>query len=132
MSEENVEIVRALYDALNRGDWEGVFRDTHPEVEVTTQRGTAAGTSRGHEAVKRKIEDLLGPFETWTLEPEEFFEVEDYVVVFVKTRARPVGSSVEMEVRNGHLWTVQDGTIRSLKTFAVREEALEAAGLSQK
>jgi hypothetical protein len=36
-----------------------------------------------------------------------------------------------MEVRIGHLWTSRDGTIRSLKTFPAREEALEAAGLSE-
>jgi ketosteroid isomerase-like protein len=129
MSQQNVEIVRAVYEPLNRGDWEGVFRDTHPEFEITTQRGLAAGTYRGHEAVKRQIQDLLGAFETWTVEPEEFFDVGDYVVAFVKTRARPTGSRVDMEVRNGHLWTVQDGTIRSVKTFPVRDEALAAAGL---
>jgi ketosteroid isomerase-like protein len=46
-------------------------------------------------------------------------------------RSRPKGGSVDIEVRIGHLWTVRDGSIRSLRTFAVREEALEAAGLSE-
>ena len=131
MSRDNVELVRAVYEPLNRGDWEEVFRDTHAEFEITTQRGPTAGTYRGQEAVKRQVQELFGAFETWSVEPEEFFEVGDYVVAFVKTRSRPVGSRVDMEVRNGHLWTVQDGTIRSLKTFAVRDEALEAAGLSE-
>ena len=36
-----------------------------------------------------------------------------------------------MEIRLGHLWTIRDGLIGSLKTFAVREEALEAAGLEE-
>ena len=46
-------------------------------------------------------------------------------------RSRPKGGSIDIEVRIGHLWTVRDGLLRSLKTFAVREEALEAAGLSE-
>jgi hypothetical protein len=31
MSRENVEIVRAAYDAFNRRDWDGLFRDAHPD-----------------------------------------------------------------------------------------------------
>ncbi len=65
------------------------------------------------------------------MEPEEFFESGDHVVVFVKVVSRPKGTSADMEVRNGHLWTIRDGAITSLKTFAVREEALEAAGLAK-
>jgi len=124
-------MVRSVYEPLNRGDWEAVFRDAHPEFEITTQRGPTAGTYRGQEAVKRQVQDLLGPFDVWTIEPEEFFEAGDHVVAFVKVRSRPTGASTDMEVRNGHLWTIRDGTIRSLKTFAVREEALEAAGLRE-
>jgi ketosteroid isomerase-like protein len=131
MSQENVEMVRSVYEPLNRGDWDAVFRDAHPEFEITTQRGVAAGTHRGQEAVRKQVEDLLGPFEEWAMEPEAFFEGGEQVVVFVKLRSRPKGSSAEMEVRNGHLWTIRDGAIRSLKTFAVREEALEAAELSE-
>jgi ketosteroid isomerase-like protein len=131
MSEDNVEMLRSVYESLNRGDWEGVFRNAHPDLEITTQRGPAAGTYRGHEAVREQVEELSGPFEAWKMEPEKFFEGEADVVVFVKLRSWPKGSSVEMEVRNGHLWTIRDGSIRSLKTFAVREEALEAAGLSE-
>jgi len=52
-------------------------------------------------------------------------------VALVTTRARPKGGSVDIVVRNGHLWTVRDGTIRSLKTFPKREAALEAAGLRE-
>ena len=123
-------MVRSVYEPLNRADWEAVFRDAHPGFEITTQRGPAAGTYRGQDAVRKQVQDLLAPFEVWTVEPAEFFDTGDHVVVFVRVRSRPKGASVDMEVRNGHLWTIRDGTIRSLKTFAVREEALEAAGLS--
>ena len=131
MSEENVEMIRSIYEPLNRGDWEAVFRDAHPKFELTTQRGPTAGTYRGQEAVQRQIQELFGPFEAWTMEPEELFEAADQVVAFVKVRSRPKGTSADMEVRNGHLWTILDGTIRSLRTFPVREEALKAAGLSK-
>ena len=124
-------MIRSIYDPLNRGDWEAAFQNAHPEMEITTQRGPAAGTYRGQEAVRKHFEDLLGAFDTWTIEPEEFFDAGDQVVAYVKVRSRPSGGSVDMEIRNGHLWTIRDGTIRAVKTFAVREEALKAAGLSE-
>jgi len=129
MSEENVELIRSVYEPLNRGDWDAVFRHAHPEFEITTQRDPAAGTYRGHEAVLKQVQDLLSPFESWSAEPEEYLEAGDRVVVLVKGRARPKSSSVDVEIRIAHLWTVEGGTILSLEIFAVREEALEAAGL---
>ena len=43
MSEENVDMIRSIYDPFNRGDWEDVFSDAHPDLELTTQRRPAAG-----------------------------------------------------------------------------------------
>jgi ketosteroid isomerase-like protein len=131
MSRENVKIVRPVYEALNRRDWDAVFHDMHPDAELTTQRGPTAGTLRGHKQIQEFVEDQFAPFGELSMQPEEFFETGDQVVVFLRVRARPQEGSVDMEVRIGHLWTIRDGTIRSLKTFAVREEALEAAGLSE-
>ena len=124
-------MIRSIYEPFNRGDWDAVFSDAHPDFEITTQRGPTAGTYRGQRAVERAVEDMLAPFEVWAMEPEEFFEGGDQVVVFVGLHSRPKGSSAEIENRFGHLWTIRDGLIRSLKTFAVREEALEAAGLEE-
>ena len=123
-------MIRAVYEPLNRGDWDAVFRHAHPEFELTTQRGQAAGTYRGKEAARELFQELLAPFEAWAVEPEEFFDG-GQAVAFLEVRTRPIGSSAEMKIRIGHLWTIRDRTIRSLKTFAVREEALEAAGLRE-
>ena len=131
MSLQNVDMIRSIYEPFNRGDWEAVFSNAHPDFEITTQRGPTAGTYRGQRAVERAVEDMLAPFEVWAMEPEEFFDGGDHVVVFVGLRSRPKGSSAEIENRFGHLWTIRDGLIQSLKTFPVREEALEAAGLEE-
>jgi ketosteroid isomerase-like protein len=131
MSEENVEIVRRFYDAFNRRDWEAMFRDAHPGFELTTQRGVTAGTSRGRKQVQEFAEDYVETFGKMIWDPEEFFDGGDQIVVFVKIRSRPKGGNVDMEVRVGNVWTIRDGTILSLQTFPVREEALEAAGLRE-
>ena len=66
-----------------------------------------------------------------TTEPVEFFESGDQLLVFIRTRARPKGSSAEVEFGPGHLWTIRDRTVVSLRIFPEREKAFEAAGLRE-
>ena len=132
MSEENVEIVRSIYEAANRGDFDAAFRDLAPDVEFTTPpRGPIAGTYRGRAEVQGFFEEMSTAFDAVSLKPEEFFERGDQVAVSVKRRMRPKGSSAEVEARTGVLWTIRDGTVVSIRIFAKPEEALEAAGLSE-
>ena len=128
MSQENVEIVRRLYVALASRDWDAVFENTQQNFAIETQ---LQGSHRGRDAAQSFLEDQIDTFEAWTAEPEEFFDGEDQVVVFVKVRAQPKGSSATIEIKAGHLWAIQDGAILVLSTFPKRAEALEAAGLSE-
>jgi hypothetical protein len=132
VSRENVELVRSIYEAVNRRDWDAAFRDQAPDVEyMTPPRGPIAGTYRGREELRGLWEELSTAFETRTYEPEEFIESGDQVVVVVKARMRPRGSSAEIELRKGNLWTIRDGMVVSMRMFAKPEEALEAAGLEE-
>ena len=132
MSQENVEIVRRVYDAASQGDWDAGLRNTHPDFEVTFQEGPQAGTHRGREEIEAVLSDLTAGFDAWIAEPLEFFESGDQVVVVVKNRLRPKGGTGgEFEYRNGHLWTIRDGAILSLVGYPNSEEALEAAGLRE-
>jgi ketosteroid isomerase-like protein len=79
VSEENVEIVRSIYEAVNRGDWDAAFRDQPADAELTTPPGIDAGTYRGREQIQRYYEGLQAPFAAWTSEPEEFAESGDQV-----------------------------------------------------
>jgi ketosteroid isomerase-like protein len=132
MSQENVEIVRRIYDAGNRGDWDAGFRDTAPDLEVTFKAGPNAGTHRGREALESVFRDMLSGFDFWIMEPVEFRESGDQVVVVVDHRLRPKGgTSGEFVFRNGHVWTIREGAVLSMVGFETSEEALEAAGLSE-
>ena len=126
-----MEIVRSIYEAFNRGDWDAAFHNAARDFALTTQLGPEAGTHRGRKEVVAFAEDFRGQFDRLTWEPEEFFNGEDRVVVFVKVCSRPRDGSVDLVVRNGHLWTVRDGVVLSMKSFPNRKDALEAAGLSE-
>src|SRR5215208_1467379 len=130
MSQENVEIVRRMFSALDRNDWDATFRDAHPDFEVTFKEGPRAGTHRGREALQEVAADLRAGFDYWVFEPLELIERGNQVVAIVNNRLRPKGgTSGEFEYRNGFIWTIRDGTIRSVVGYPTPEEALEAAGL---
>ena len=131
MSQENLEIVRAIYEAIKRDDWDAAFRNAHPDFALTFERSLAAGTHRGRNQVQAVLQDQWEAFDATVLEPEQLIERGDQVVAIVKTRARPKGTSAEIEVRNGHLWTLREGVVVSMHSFPEPERALKAGGLSE-
>jgi hypothetical protein len=57
MSQENVEIVRRVSDAYNRGDVGAMLDELHPEIEwhpwLQLQFGGGATVYRGHQGVRK-------------------------------------------------------------------------------
>jgi ketosteroid isomerase-like protein len=132
MSQADVETLRAVYEAVNRRDWDTAFRAAHPDFEwITADRVPLAGTYRGPEEVRRFFEDQWEAFEEVAIEPEEFFERGDRIVVFTRTRLRPRGSTAVVQNRIGQVWTMRDGKAARCQVFPQREKALEAAGISE-
>jgi ketosteroid isomerase-like protein len=131
MSQAHIETLRFTYEAVNRGDWDSVFRALHPDFELKApDRMMRAGTYRGAVAARQFFEDLLQAFEEVVVQPDRFFESGERTVVFVSLRSRPSGSSVVMEIQIAHIWTMRDNRAVQLEIFPERESALEAAGLS--
>jgi ketosteroid isomerase-like protein len=129
---QDIETIRAAYEAVNRGDWDNAFRATHPDFEwKTADRVPNAGTYHGPQEVRQFLEDQRKPFDEVRFEPEEFFERGERIVVFVLARFRPRGSSAMVETRIAHLWTMRDGKATRGEAFPTREEALQAVGLSE-
>jgi ketosteroid isomerase-like protein len=129
MSQEDRETLRLVYEAYNRGDSTAALCGMHPDIEWKTIR--SGGPYRGHDEVRRFLEDMREPFEEVVAEPEEWFEHADRIVVFVRIRARPRGSDAVAENRVGYVWTMRDGKALRCETFPRREDALEAVGLSE-
>ena len=132
MSQENVEIVRRAYDAFNRGAWDAAFENvaSHAEWE-TDARLPNAGTYRGRIEIQRLFEDQATAFDESVTELERLLLKGDQIVALVKLRRRPTGSTAAIEAEIAHLWTFEGGQVVRIQAFARREEALEAAGLSE-
>jgi uncharacterized protein len=128
MPRDEIDTLRAGYEAFSRGDWDAVLAQAHPDLElITADRVTNPGTYRGPDEIRQFFEDLFAPFDEVLTEPEEFHERGDQIVVFVRVRSRPRGSTAVVDNRIAHVWTVADGTMTRLQVFANRDEALVAA-----
>jgi ketosteroid isomerase-like protein len=133
MSKENVATVRAIWDAVNRGDPDAALERLPEDFVVDWSASVApeSGVYRGRDEIKRVFERTN---ESWS--EAEFFESEiidagDLVVRVGGLRARGKGSGAEVTAHGTQVWTFRDGTPISVRLYQSKAEALEAIGLSE-
>ena len=81
MSQENVEIVKAAIDAVNREDWDAAFRDAAPGFELDFSR--ALGPYRGVyrlDQARRFVKDFTATFESVRWEADQLIDAGEHVV----------------------------------------------------
>jgi ketosteroid isomerase-like protein len=132
MSQENVEIVRRRYEALNRRDLEGSLQDFHPDAEVDWSEsfGVQRGMYRGIGEIRRFWEEWLEVFEGIDIRPEAFITVGDHVVVPNRGYFRG-RDGVGVDASSASVFKLRDGKIVSQRLYQDKEAALEAVGLSE-
>jgi uncharacterized protein len=133
MSAENVEIVRRAYEAFNQGDLEGTLADFAPGFEFVTSGAIpgAAGSYRGPERWRELQDSFWGEFDEGWVEVHDLTEAGDQVLVEMTLRGGGKQSGVQASWHLWHLWTMKDGKVVHGQGFTNRNEALEAAGLSE-
>jgi ketosteroid isomerase-like protein len=126
--ETSSELVSQIVEALNRGDIDGMLARMHPDFEWTPlEASPVAQVYRGHEQVRRYVEDWLRTFDSLRLELEDLTEAGDRVVAMVDGRGRGRGSGLEIETRFCQVWTIRDGAAVAMEEHATLEEALSRA-----
>jgi ketosteroid isomerase-like protein len=129
MSQENVEIVRRALEGFVAGEilWETMDE----EVEIHDHDILDAGEYRGHSGFTRWVEDWGTGLPIVSLELQEFIDAGDAVVAVFLLKAKPRGSSVDVERRDGIVYRLRDAKIIRLDYYNSRRQAVEAAGLAQ-
>jgi ketosteroid isomerase-like protein len=120
-----VKLVRDIIEALNRGDVDGMLERMHADFEWRPLEGSpAGGVFRGHEQVRRYVEDWLATFDNLRLVLEEPSEVADRVVAVVHAHGRGRASGLQLDTRFCQVWTVRGGAVAGMEEYATREQAL--------
>ena len=145
MATENVEVVRealrlwglepegglapvelARFEDIFEGDTTRAAEFFDPEIEIHPPGGAIGGNvERGYEGVVRNWRDLLATFDEFLIDPLEFQEAGEQVVVIQRNVGRMRG--MEVDEMSSVLFTLRGGRIARIDVFASREGAREAA-----
>jgi ketosteroid isomerase-like protein len=138
MSEQNVEIVRRVYDAAaRREDASTVLAFYDPEVEWDISHSPARELMghriyRGHEGLRNFFREWYEAWETVTPDLEEVIDLGEHTIAVETTRGRGRTSGVAVELPHYSVWTIRQAKIVRVVWFATRADALrEAARLSE-
>jgi ketosteroid isomerase-like protein len=132
MSQENVEVVRRMYNAFYRGDGEGALGHFDQDVVIDASEGRPdIGIGHGREQVRRFVTTWLGTWDEYREEIEEMRDLGSRVLVLTVHHGRGRGSGVEVKAHWTFLYEVQGGKIIRMAVYPDPADALEAAGLAE-
>jgi ketosteroid isomerase-like protein len=130
MSQENVEIARAMLDAVRRGDWEAVAARLDPDVLVRTDPRWPEQRVYGREAAiawYRGAQDSMGP----DIRLEEIIDLGDRALIRLRWLIRGQHSDAQGDIRYSELNTYREGRLILSEFFLEHEQALKAVGLEE-
>jgi ketosteroid isomerase-like protein len=131
MSGENVELTRRAVAAINRRDLDGLLELMDDEVEAVSRIVAIEGGLHGHAGVRTWWENWFNAFPDYDIEIVELRDRGDVVLATLRALGHGGGSDVPVE---DSIWQVsrwRRGKCVWWRVCSTREEALEAAGLSE-
>jgi ketosteroid isomerase-like protein len=134
MSEENVKTVRDAAEAFKRGDLDAWARYVADDIDYRAVEGAPDdhGPIHGKDALRAYVQDWQDTFDDVTSEPVELIDAgEDNVIAVIRISGRAKLSGVVTDLTYAALYTLRDGKIARGREYWTRDEALDAAGLSE-
>lgn len=126
-----MEVVRRALAAFDSGDIEQVLSMVAPDFEarVAPELSAEPDTYRGNAGVRRYFDSFREAFEQIRFEVESLTDAGDSVVVGMRMTAVGKVTKIPVEQRNAGVWTVVDGKLARIETYAKLDDALSAAGV---
>jgi ketosteroid isomerase-like protein len=132
MSQENVEVVEAFFQAYNARNSEAVDRLLHPEAEITTLSTRAGMPDHWRQGTTKRYFEQLD--EAWTdlrVEVDDYRELGERVVALGVLRGAGMSSQAEVVRDFATVFVVRNSQILVLDTYDNWKAGLEAAGLRE-
>jgi ketosteroid isomerase-like protein len=132
VSSANLELVRSIRVAMERGDYSGT-EWADPEIEWVFADGPNPGRWTGLAGMAESIRDFLSAWEGFRAVADEYRELDDErVLVLTRYNGRGKASGLELEqmrAEGATLYHVRSGKVTRLVFYFDRERALSDLGL---
>ncbi|HEY8639931.1 MAG TPA: nuclear transport factor 2 family protein [Solirubrobacterales bacterium] len=133
MASANLDLVRSIYAAWERGDYSS-GEWAHPEIEWVSADGPSPGSWTGPAGMAEGWRDWLSAWEEFRIKVEEYRELDDErVLVLPRVSGRGKSSGLEL----GQMWTkgaalfhIREGKVTRFVFYWDRERALADLGLA--
>ena len=113
--QDNVTIVKEIYDAVGRGDVAAILDRVSDDVDWAAEAaGKTApwhGPRSGKDGVTSFFSDLATSIEISAFTPHSFAAGEDCVHLLVDWTIRPVATGREASMTMHHYWRLQDSKV---------------------
>jgi ketosteroid isomerase-like protein len=127
MGSANVELVRSIFAAWERGDYSPV-EWAHPEVEYVIADGPTPRAWSGLAAMAEAAGDFLSVWEEFRIVATDYRELDDErVLVLTHRRGRGKMSGLDLrqvQAKGAHLFRVRDGKVTKVVAYNSRDHAL--------
>ena len=126
MSEENVEVVRSIFAAWDRGDYRSSDW-AHPEISFVVADGPTPGSWTGVAEMAEAWREMLSAFEELRSEADEYRALdEERVLALMHFRGRGKTSGMEVgdiQMKGANVFHVRGGKVTRLVLYWDRERA---------
>lgn len=143
MSQENVEIVRSLFEPMDGIDVAAIDWDAEAirellghayssEIEITLLPGVASGLDssyRGLDGLVRYLRAWLEPFSEYRVQNLDYIEAGECVLVPSSQWGVGGGSGARVTIDLTTLYELRDGKITRIHQYETLGEAFDAVGL---
>ena len=132
MSQENVELVRRCFAALEAGHRDEALATLDPAIEWIAVPGLLPDAEDfvGHAGVTKWFSKMDDAWAELRFDPHELLDAGDQVVAVVAVSGRGKSSGILAEGLLYQVWTARNGLLVRLESYLDRSQALEAAGAS--
>jgi ketosteroid isomerase-like protein len=129
MSQDNAEVIRALYERWNQNDLLVFLEVLRPDAEfVNPPDAIEPGSRTGYRGFTAVAQTMSETFSSSSHEVLEVHAAGPHVIASVIFRAEGTGSGVSVEQPETHIWTFQDDKVSRFAWFRSEEDAAKALG----
>jgi ketosteroid isomerase-like protein len=126
---ENLDLVRSIYAPMERGDFSRADW-AHPEIECVMVGGPEPGSGSGLAAMATGWGEVLGAWEDFRVEVDDYREVDDErVLALIRFSGRGKTSGLEIATKGAALFQLHDGKVDRIVHYWDRDRALADLGL---